>query len=379
MKVAYYSAPSFLDCDIPLISHLQKRVDVDFFLDLNPSSLKQSMLANCEIKEEGIQLASNIPGFERLGKYLNLNKVYVVWRSKSNRFSLFASSLKLLCFFRKKKYNIIHLTCPLNYTSFLLYYLHSKMILTVHDPLPHSSNINRSSLFHRWVALKLIEKFIILNKTQKEDFISTYHLEDKLVFESRLGVYYHLKAVNPVIPSESGYALFFGYISRYKGADVLCEAMRIVKKQMSDAKVIIAGRGGDYFDIQQYVKDGTIELRNYYISDEELAGLIINASFVVCPYIDATQSGVVMSAYSLNKPVVVSDVGGLPEMVEYGKYGPVVHAGNVEELAETMITLYQSSNQLDLYSSRIKKDFYEGEKSWSKIVDGVVSIYSNCK
>lgn len=252
------------------------------------------------------------------------------------------------------------------------------MILTVHDPLPHSSNITRSNTFLRKLAFKNINNFIILNSTQKEEFIQTYGLQKKNIYESRLSIYTYLSDISPIEPNAKGYVLFFGQISSYKGLDILCEAMRKVKLKMPDAKLIVAGRGNLYFDINQYVQDKTIEFRNYYIQDDELAGLIKNAAFTVCPYRDATQSGVIMSSFSLGTPVVVSDVGALPEMVGNGKYGSIVPAGKIEVLAETIEYLLMNPQSLNNYRDNIKRDYNEGDYSWNKIAFDIIQNYKDC-
>lgn len=380
LKVAFISAPAFADCDVPLVAALQKHVNLTYILNVSQGSKQQSMLNITNlIKKNGIYKATEIDGLEIIGRYVDLDSVYINWHGKSDRMSLIATGVGLYKFLKKGGYDIVHFTWPLAFDGFPLYLLRKKMVLTVHDPLPHSSNINATSNFYRKVALKLVGNFVLLNHTQREEFINTYHLQKKHIFESRLGKYYHLSDLDIVDPQVSNYVLFFGQISSYKGLDVLCEAMRKVKKVIPMTKLIVAGRGDIYFDIEQYEKDSTIEFRNYYIPDEELAGLIKNASFTVCPYIDATQSGVIMSSYSLGTPVMVSDAGGLPEMVGNGKYGPIVPAGEVGALAEAMTSLLNDPVRLENYRKNIVKEYSEGDHSWENIAQGMTEIYNNCR
>ncbi len=379
MKVAYLSAPAFADCDVPLVAALQKHVDITYILNVSEGSKRQSMLNIGEFKREnGIFPAVEIEGLENIHRYFDLNNVYINWKGRTDRKSLIVAGIRLYLFLKKGNYDIVHFTWPFAFDGFPLYLLRKKMVLTVHDPLPHSSNVNATSDFYRKVAMKMVSNFILLNHTQREDFIRSYRLQDRNIYESRLGKYYHLSDIETKKTDMRDYVLFFGQISSYKGLDVLCEAMRRVRKVLPESKLIVAGRGDIYFDIDQYEKDGTIDFLNYYIPDDELAGLIKNALFTVCPYIDATQSGVIMSSYSLNTPVVVSDAGGLPEMVGNGAYGPIVEAGNADALADTILTLLKSPEKLNVYRGRIMKEYSEGEHSWENIARGMAEIYKNC-
>ena len=379
MKVAYISYPAFADCDVPLLHSLQNKVDITYILCVSKGSCNQTLLniSRNDVKS-GIHPAGTTKGLEQIGAYFDINKVYICWESTNNRLGLFQNCLKLCFFLKKCKFDIVHITWPLSYTSFPLYIFKGKMILTVHDPLPHSSNINRMSQMYRKVAFKLVGSFIILNKTQKEDFIQTYNLYKKKIFTSRLSIYYHLSNVDAKRSDRKDYVLFFGQISAYKGLDVLCESMRLVRRIIPSAKLLVAGRGDIYFNINEYVDDGTIDFFNYYIPNEELAGLIKNASFVVCPYLDATQSGVIMSSFSLNIPVVVTSVGGLPEMVGYGKYGMVIPPEDPRVVSESIVHLLKNPNLLKEYKDNIQNDFFKGEKSWDNIAEEIGSIYNQC-
>lgn len=378
MKIAFFSSPFFADCDAPLIQNLQKKADVTYIISVYDSTRKLTLLDIDSIdKRSGLYPASEFNGLEKLGKYVELEKTYLFYQSKNKNefFQNKKAVWELYRFLKKENFDVIHITWPLALHMLPLYLLRKKMVLTVHDPLPHSNNVTTYHETLRKISFKLIKNYIILNKNQKEDFISYYHLKGKRIFDSRLGVYTYFADEVVTKPSESNYILFFGQINSYKGLDVLCEAMRKVKQKIPSLNLIVAGKGTLYFDIDSYVKDGTIVFKNYYIPSEELAGLIKNALFAVCPYRDATQSGVIMSAYSLCTPVVVTDVGGLPEMVGNGKYGPVVPANDVEALAEIIIELVDNPNLVLNYREKIKEDYFDGEKSWEIIAKDMFNIY----
>ena len=116
----------------------------------------------------------------------------------------------------------------------------------------------------------------------------------------------------------------------YKGLDYLLPAMQHVHQQCPDCKLIVAGGGTFHFDITPYHTLSYIDVRNRFIPDSELVALIQHAAFMVCPYTDATQSGVIMSAYAFEKPVIATNVGGLPEMVSHQHYGLIIKERDID-------------------------------------------------
>ena len=151
--------------------------------------------------------------------------------------------------------------------------------------------------------------------------------------------------------------------------------MKKVHELFPNLRIIIAGKGRFYFDIEEYKKLDYFQIENRFIPDNELADMIRNCEFTVVPYIDATQSGVIMSAYAFNKPCVATNVGGLPEMVIDGKNGIIVKPKNVEALADAICKLHCSQERIKEFASVIKEEYSEGLKSWKYIATQIKNIY----
>ena len=98
---------------------------------------------------------------------------------------------------------------------------------------------------------------------------------------------------------------------------------------------------------------------------------------MVCPYTNATQSGVVMSAYAFNKPVIATNVGGLPEMVRHEHYGLVVKDMDVTALTDAIVILWENPEKVERFSQEIKKDFQTGLLSWRKTAEDIISAYKS--
>lgn len=378
MKIAYLTNPFFADCDIPLIQQLQQIVDVYYIVTVKDQTKDVNLIHVKQVKDRGgIYPQAAFPELEYLSRYIDLNKTYILnmpgehgWSPENVR-----ATYKTLCFLRREKFDVIHLTWPLLYESFMLYALRKKMIVTIHDPLPHSDDTTQTDTLYRKICFKLVDNFILLNQTQKEEFVKTYGLYHKNIFFSHLSTYINLRDIAPKTIDQAGYVLFIGSISSHKGVEYLCEAMRHVHQTMADARLIVAGKGEIYFDSKPYVAGGYVELRNYYIEDRELVGLIKNAAFIVCPYIDATQSGVIMSAFALNKPVIATNVGALPEMVTHKRHGLIVEAKDAHALADAITDLLAHPETVEQMSENIRHDYSKGSNSWKEIAQGMANIY----
>ena len=138
--------------------------------------------------------------------------------------------------------------------------------------------------------------------------------------------------------------------------------------------LVVAGRGDFGFDISDYKKLPYIHFLNDFIPDNELVGLIKGSEFVVCPYTDATQSGVVMSSYTFNKVVVATRTGGLPEMLDDGKLGPIIRPKSIDDIVHTILSLLNEPVKIEQYEKAICEK-YSGEKSWGSIVDYNMIVY----
>lgn len=381
MKILYYSSPFFADCDFPLVKALQEAGhDVTYLITLTPYSLKSTLFDIKEqVRENAIIPATCYQELRVYENYMDMSKVFVVNRTVRRDSSLLAllMTLKVVRFIQRGKFDVIHTDCMLGMWNLMLYKLfRKKMVLTIHDPFPHTGEISARKMFNYKVAMRSVRKFVLLNNNQKDKFCETYQVTPKQILVNRLGVYDNISTFVPSSASvHSHNVLFFGRISPYKGIEYLCEAMMKVKEQVPDATLTIAGGGKMYFDIEPFRKQERVTIINRYVGMEELAGLLQGCALTVCPYTDATQSGVIMTSYSLCKPVVATDVGGLGEMVENGKTGLLVPPKNVDALADAIITLLKDDAKREEMATNIRTDYFVGDKSWRVIAEKYIEFY----
>lgn len=380
MKLLYYSSTFFADTDFPLIKELQGiGIDVYYLIELAPYSKRSTLIDIKEqINKSAILKASVYKEFGLYGDYINLDKVFVVNRTESSVFSLnnIKLTFKLYSFIKEINPDVIHLIAPLDTFQTILYRFRRKMVLTMHDPFPHTGESNKRKTIFRKLALKLVPQFVLLNEMQKEEFKAVYGIKERQILLNKIGRfdYFDTLSVKGHSANKSS-VLFFGRISPYKGIEYLCKAMMKVKIHIPDATLTIAGGGKMYFDITLYQQQDWVNVINRYVGMEELAGLLQDCAITVCPYTDATQSGVIMTSYSLCKPVIATNVGGLSGMVEDGKTGLLVTPKDVDALADAIISLLKDKKKLDEMATSIMNDYFVGDKSWKVIADRYVSFY----
>ncbi len=146
--------------------------------------------------------------------------------------------------------------------------------------------------------------------------------------------------------------LFFGFIRKYKGLDLLIRAMADTRLKSMDVKLIVAGEFYEepkpYQDlIQELGLEEQIILQDYYIPKEQVKTYFGAADIVAQPYRTATQSGVTQIAYHFGKPMLVTNVGGLPEMVPDGKAGYVT-AAEPEAIAQALADYFSNNRKPEM-------------------------------
>ena len=173
--------------------------------------------------------------------------------------------------------------------------------------------------------------------------------------------------------------LFFGFIRKYKGLDILLDAMKILKAQITNYKLQIPKLliAGEFYEDEkpylQQIKDNAIEdvviLKTNFIPDSEVKYYLCAADCVVQPYRNATQSGVTPLAYHFEKPMIVTNVGGLPSLVPNEKAGLVAEP-NAQSIADAIVRYFQLGENFFLPHLRIEKEKYK----WSRITGAIFKL-----
>ncbi len=172
--------------------------------------------------------------------------------------------------------------------------------------------------------------------------------------------------------------LFFGLIRKYKGLDILLEAMSDERVRALNIKLLIAGEFYEdrkYYDdiIEKHQLQNNIILHAGFVATEDVKYYFSAADLLTLTYRNATQSGVTQVAFHFEKPVLVTDVGGLAEIIPQGKCGYVVQP-NTKEIADSLCDFYENQRETQLSEGmREEKKKYD----WKIFVDGVIGLLNN--
>ena len=256
----------------------------------------------------------------------------------------------------------------------------TRCIGLVHNMTPHEPNLLDKLLAPFYVHHT--DGFVALSESVVKDIDSLdKHIKPKTSYPHPIYDHYGAQMEKNVacqalnIDPEKQYMLFFGLVRAYKGLDLLLDAFGKVKDQLPNLQLIIAGEF--YEDEEKYraqidfnhLNDRVI-IHNDFIADADLCKYFGAADLIVQPYKSATQSGVTQVAFYFEKPMLVTNVGGLGEIVHDHKMGYAVEP-NADAIAEALTDYYTHSRQADYTEYLIKqKDNY----SWSKLAGTFINI-----
>lgn len=171
--------------------------------------------------------------------------------------------------------------------------------------------------------------------------------------------------------------LFFGFVRKYKGLQYLLKAMPDVIKKVADVKLLIIGEfyedKNEYIDlIEKNNLQENVFINEEFVPDEEVEVYFKAADVTILPYVSATTSGVIQTAYQYGCPVIASNVGGLPEAIENGKTGYLLEPRDSWNLARKIEQFFEEYENIP-WKENIK---LEQEKySWDRMIDGIESLW----
>jgi D-inositol-3-phosphate glycosyltransferase len=255
-----------------------------------------------------------------------------------------------------------------------------KTIAITDNVIPHEKRIGDRS-FTKYF-LNQMDGFIAMSQSVLSDLNEFTDTENKVflphpiydIFGARVDKQEALKYLG-LSPADK-HILFFGFIRKYKGLDLLLEAMADERIRKMGLKLIVAGEY--YEDAASYneiIRKNTLEsavvLRTEYIPSEEVRYYFSACDMVAQPYRTATQSGVTQIAYHFEKPMLVTRVGGLPEIVPDKKVGYVTDIDPVS-IADAIVDFYSNQREAEFTKNTIteKQRFL-----WSTFVEGVQTLY----
>lgn len=256
---------------------------------------------------------------------------------------------------------------------------HTKILAITHNVIPHEKRVGDSALT-KYFATK-IDGFVAMSQQVMDDLktivpktptqLSPHPLydnfgeiKDKTIAKNELG-----------LSTNYNYLLFFGLIRQYKGLDTLINAFADERIDKTKVKLIVAG---EFYDdkqpyetlIQKHQLQDSVILIDKFIPDNEVVNYFCATDMVVQPYKTATQSGVTQIAYHFNKPMLVTDVGGLKEMIPNNVVGYVVEP-NATSVANAIVDFY-TNNKEAVFVKGVQAE--KQKYVWSNMTKALLSL-----
>ena len=259
-----------------------------------------------------------------------------------------------------------------------------KVIAWVDNVNPHESFPFQNKLTNFF--LSQCDSYVVMSSSVKDQLRSQIskkkvrHVPHPIynIFGDELEKNKARESLNLDTKSSKRYILFFGLIRKYKGLDLLLNAMASEQIKDLDLSLIVAG---EFYDQKSYYLDlinklninKSVILYDYYIPNEMVPSLFCSADIVVQPYLNATQSGVSMIAYNFCKSMILTNVGGLSEYVDHKKNGYLIEPNSIE-ITNALVDFYLNKRE-EKFSSYIrnKKDLF----SWEALAKSFDELYES--
>ena len=254
----------------------------------------------------------------------------------------------------------------------------TQIVCIADNIIPHEPKLG-DQVFTRYFV-KPVDSFITMSEKVKEDLLvfatnkPTVFIPHPLYdnFGEKISKDLARKHLN--IETDAKIILFFGFIRKYKGLDILLDSIKILQQSNPTLKLLIAG---EFYDDEKSYKEQIdklgieqqLILRTNFINDNEVKYYLCASDVIVQPYRSATQSGVTPLAYHFEIPMIVTNVGGLAALVPDNKVGLIAEP-NAASIAEKIIQFFNNGEQQYLPFLKEEKKKY----SWSKMVEAIMSI-----
>ena len=254
----------------------------------------------------------------------------------------------------------------------------TKVIAIVDNMIPHEKRMG-DTLFTKYFA-NSVDGFLTMSEKVKKD-VQQFSSKQILISPHPIFDHFgapidqHLAKKSLEIADDTKLILFFGFIRKYKGLDLLLKAM--ASDSIKDLGIELMIVGEFYEDAAPYHElieslgiSNRVHLKEGFIADKEVKQYVCSADFIIQPYRNATQSGVTPLAYHFEKPMLVTNVGGLADTVPNNQVGVVVEP-NAEAIAEGIVTLYTNGAAHYLPQIKIEKQKY----TWEQMADNFLHLH----
>ncbi len=384
LRVVLHTRPCFLDQVLSMAPSLAELCDLHIVLEVAPESRSDNLLVGARQLQKGERPNGRHYLLEQLGvsAMRPLDTVCGIHMTVSSSVhstspSSVQEGLRAGLVIRRLRPDVVHFndlglrTLPVLWSLSTL-----PIVLSVHDLEAHPGDDSWRTRVSRMSAIRIARQIVTHNGPQTPLFAKRNGIETARVTVVPLGAYDVFQALTPDVIPNPQLVAFVGRLDMYKGLDVLADAAPLVVRACPSVEFIVAGGPvrGYRPRVPELPGSATYRVVSRRLSNQELGQLVARARTIVLPYVQATQSGVLMVAAALGTPVVSTAVGGLKDYVANGQAGLVVSPGDAEGTAEA-ITRMISDNALHAKLSASMTQAARSSLSWQRPAELLIDVY----
>jgi glycosyltransferase involved in cell wall biosynthesis len=248
------------------------------------------------------------------------------------------------------------------------------IVLTVHDPAPHTgrdADAARRTSWTRDYVRRIAQKVLVHGDHCARQY-GALHLDRQEIVVSDHGII--LEPIESISVPSNRCLYFFGRMEAYKGVEILLLAAEKLHNEGFDFELRIEGRGPELDRLQTRFRQlPEVSIFNGYVPPQQIITSIQLAGCILLPYLNATQSGVLASAFAGHRFVIASDTGGLRDLVNHDQNGILVPPGDPDALAAAIRTVIIDGNRCDRLRQGAR-DTANTRLDWNRIA---TNLYTN--
>ena len=356
-RVLYYVHTYFLDSCLETLQSIKHHVDIDLLIEVSPDSRKSTVFELSDTKRYNrLEKLKEILSPELWHRFLpyfeDIASVEVLFFKGKSMLGIdsIMGGIYLGRLIRSRNYDVVHFdTASGRAISSLFFLKNNQLALTIHDPVPHVGEESLILDVVRYFYKKQARSISFYSSYSSGLFKKNNKYVNGRLSQLRLQPYSFIAQFKQTPIAERRSILFFGQLSYYKGIDLLLQAIPKVLKVYPHEHFLIAGKTNGFVLDKKLLDEYAhhITFIDDYLSVEHLSQLIHASKFVVCPYREATQSGVLMTAFAMGKTVLATNIGAFQEYISDGING-MLTPPEPHSIANGIMKMLSSDHYLDM-------------------------------
>jgi glycosyltransferase involved in cell wall biosynthesis len=360
--VIYYCFAHFLDHIPSQVQALSEIASVHVVFEVSPGGWRENLL--------GLPAGNFPPGVHRADDlvrralpgraadyFKNAAGIWYATFPGGRSIGNVTAALEMRRFIRRQAPVVVHIDGDSRRTPLWALGCKAPIVVSVHEPTLPGRRWNLVQRLAKWLTIRSADRLVVFSETARSALVDRKTIASKLCSTSLCTKDVFTQYGDASISEDdTPLVLSVGWLTRRKGLEVLVEAAHRLAASEPEVRFVIAGRPGqDYRSLVSCIAGGParIEVIERFLTPDELANMLRRAWVVVLPYLGATQSGVVLTAYAFDKPVVASSVGGIREQVVDGETGLLVHSGDPGALETALRGILENGELRQRMASRI--------------------------